>query len=173
MRSLPNGQRRDDCRSLTKLAILGASGHGTVIADAALRAGWADVAFFDDAWPSVTVCEQWPVLGRTEDLIRERSGFDGVVVAIGQNAVRLAKVRELDGVDLLVTDYHLRDGETGIQVIAAVRQAIRTPLGAVLITGDTSTAIKELPVDPNLRVASKPIRAEELLGLIRVLLGSG
>jgi len=41
------------------------------------------------------------------------------------------------------------------------------------VTGDTSTAIKELPLDSRLRVASKPIRAEELLTLIRALLVAG
>jgi CheY-like chemotaxis protein len=71
-----------------------------------------------------------------------------------------------------VTDFHLRDGETGIQVIAALREAQQSPLKAVLITGDTSTAVKELPRDPHLRMASKPIRAEELLTMIRALLGA-
>ena len=104
-------------------------------------------------------------------LLLKVEGYD--VVPVASLAEALQKARELDGLDLLVTDYHLRDGETGIQVITALRQAVRASLGAVLITGDTSTAIKELPVDPKLRVASKPIRAEELLSLIRALLGSG
>jgi PAS domain S-box-containing protein len=104
-------------------------------------------------------------------LLLKVEGYEVVPAASLTEA--LHKTRELDGVDLLVTDYHLRDGETGIQVISAVRQATRTSLAAVLITGDTSTAIKELPLDQNLRVASKPIRAEELLGLIRTLLGGG
>jgi hypothetical protein len=77
-----------------------------------------------------------------------------------------------EGFDLLVTDYHLQDGETGTQVIATVREALQAPLKAVLITGDTSNAIKELPRDPSLRIASKPIRAEELLTLIRGLLAA-
>jgi two-component system, sensor histidine kinase len=76
----------------------------------------------------------------------------------------------MDGVDLLVTDFHLRDGETGIQVIAALRDALNCHLKAVLITGDTSTAMKELPRDPHVRMASKPIRAEELLAIMRALL---
>jgi CheY-like chemotaxis protein len=105
-------------------------------------------------------------------LLLKVEGYE--VVPVGSLAEALQKTRELDGaVNLLVTDYHLRDGETGIQVITAVREAVRASLGAVLITGDTSTMIKELPVDPNLRVASKPIRAEELLGLIRALLSGG
>ena len=105
-------------------------------------------------------------------LLLKVEGYD--VVPVASLAEALQRTRELDGaVDLLVTDYHLRDGETGIQVITALRKAVRTSLGAVLITGDTSTAIKELPVDPNLRIASKPIRAEELLSLIRALLSGG
>jgi len=103
-------------------------------------------------------------------LLLKVEGYE--VVPVASLAEALQKAREVDGIDLLVTDYHLRDGETGIQVIAALRETVRSSLRAVLVTGDTSTAIKELPVDPNLRVASKPIRAEELLGLIRALLGS-
>jgi hypothetical protein len=34
-----------------RLAILGASGHGKVVADAAGLVGWDEVVFFDDAWP--------------------------------------------------------------------------------------------------------------------------
>jgi len=43
-------------------------------------------------------------------------------------------------------------------------------LKAVLITGDTSAAVKELQRDERLRLASKPIHAEELLGLLESLL---
>jgi hypothetical protein len=38
---------------------------------------------------------------------------------------------------------------------------------AILVTGDTSSAVKELPSDPYLRVASKPIKADALLTLMR------
>jgi two-component system, sensor histidine kinase len=103
-------------------------------------------------------------------LLLKVEGYE--VVPVASLAEALQKTRELDGIDILVTDYHLRDGETGIQVIAALREATSAALRAVLITGDTSTAIKQLPLQPNLRIASKPIRAEELLGLIRTLLGS-
>jgi PAS domain S-box-containing protein len=103
-------------------------------------------------------------------LLLKVAGYE--VMSVATLAEALQKTRELDGIDILVTDYHLRDGETGIQVIAALRETTGAPLRAILITGDTSTAIKELPCDSNLRVASKPIRAEELLGLMRALLGA-
>jgi len=40
----------------------------------------------------------------------------------------------------------------------------------VLITGDTSSAVKELERDERLRLARKPIHAEELLTLLKSLL---
>ena len=69
----------------------------------------------------------------------------------------------------MISDYHLNDGETGTQVIATLREILGVSLKAVLTTGDTSSAMKEVPRDPHLRVASKPIDADELLSLMRAL----
>lgn len=78
-----------------KLAILGASGHGKVVADTALQAGWQEIAFFDDAWPELTENGAWPVVGGSRLLLGRLAEFDGVAVGIGNNRIRLAKVREL------------------------------------------------------------------------------
>ena len=43
---------------------------------------------------------------------------------------------------------------------------------AVLITGDTSAAMRALPHDPLMRVASKPVQGDELLSLMRALLAA-
>ncbi len=75
-------------------------------------------------------------------------------------------------VTVILTDYHLRDGETGTEVIAALRSTRNRILKAVLITGDTSAAVKEMPRDSDLRIASKPIKAEELLGMVNDLLAT-
>jgi PAS domain S-box-containing protein len=94
------------------------------------------------------------------------------VVAVASLAEALERARESEAIDLLVTDYHLGEGQTGIQVIAAVRDTLKAQVKSVLITGDTSSAIKDLPRDPYFRVASKPIKAEELLTLLRGLLAA-
>jgi two-component system, sensor histidine kinase len=75
-------------------------------------------------------------------------------------------------IDLLLTDFHLANGETGTAVISALRESLGVDLKAVLITGDTSTAMKELPRDPLMRIASKPVKADELLTLMRALLAA-
>lgn len=81
---------------MTRCAILGASGHGKVVAEIAELNGYTQVDFFDDRWPELQKQEYWNVLGTTQDLINEVSNYDLVVVAIGDNATRLNKQRMLE-----------------------------------------------------------------------------
>lgn len=92
------------------------------------------------------------------------------VSAVASLAEALRTARDDQDIDLLVTDYHLGGGETGTQVITALREALRVTVKAVLMTGDTSSAIRDLTLDTRVRIASKPIKAEELLNLLRSLL---
>lgn len=80
---------------MKRLAILGASGHGKVVADTAEVCGWTEVLFFDDVWPSLTSNGVWDVVGRGQDLFEIAHEFDGVLVAIGNNAIRQAKLTAL------------------------------------------------------------------------------
>ncbi|WP_369959533.1 acetyltransferase [Pseudomonas benzenivorans] len=80
---------------MKRLAILGASGHGKVVADTAECCGWQSVEFFDDAWPGLQKNGVWPVVGDTAALMGRLADFDGVLVAIGNNRVRHAKLLEL------------------------------------------------------------------------------
>ncbi|HEY8507526.1 MAG TPA: PAS domain S-box protein [Steroidobacteraceae bacterium] len=82
----------------------------------------------------------------------------------------LAQARGNQAIDLLITDYHLNDGKTGKEVISAVREIVGRDLNAILITGDTSLAIREMRCDAHLRLASKPINSDELLALVKSLL---
>ncbi|HEY2399294.1 MAG TPA: PAS domain S-box protein [Steroidobacteraceae bacterium] len=94
------------------------------------------------------------------------------VNAVSSLAEAQQSAREHSDIDLLVTDYHLGGSETGTQVVASLRELLGRPLRAVLITGDTSTAVRELIVDERIRIASKPIKADELLAMMRELLAN-
>ena len=76
---------------MKKLAILGASGHGKVLADIALLQGWDEVIFFDDAWPEKQAVSRWPIAGDGAALLRRAGDFDGVAIGIGHCATRLEK----------------------------------------------------------------------------------
>lgn len=73
------------------LAILGASGHGKVIADIAAQIDeWHEIVFFDDAKPvGYIVSGVWHVLGNADAMAKRLSDFDGVIVGIGDNRARL------------------------------------------------------------------------------------
>jgi sugar O-acyltransferase (sialic acid O-acetyltransferase NeuD family) len=74
-----------------RLAILGASGHGKVIADMALLLGYTDVVFFDDAWPTKSSAGRWSVIGTIETLLGSMADYDAVIVGIGDNRIRFEK----------------------------------------------------------------------------------
>ncbi|RPF00116.1 acetyltransferase [Vibrio crassostreae] len=76
-------------------AILGASGHGKVIAEIAELNGYQNIVFFDDRWPSLKSVKHWSVSGDTSTLLSNVKEYDLTVVAIGHNATRCAKQREL------------------------------------------------------------------------------
>jgi PAS domain S-box-containing protein len=92
------------------------------------------------------------------------------VTAVGTLAEAIETARNQPALDVVLTDYHLESGETGTQVIAALRKLLARPVSAILMTGDTSTAMRELPLDTNIRVASKPVKAQELLELLKELI---
>jgi CheY-like chemotaxis protein len=94
------------------------------------------------------------------------------VTTVGSLAESVKYVHDGNVIDLLITDYHLSGGETDMQVIATLREAVGTSLKSALVTGDTSGSIKKLPRDPNLRLVNKPIHADELMAVLRALLAS-
>jgi len=87
---------------MPRIAILGASGHGKVIAEIAELNGFDEVVFFDDAWTGAVrpggerAQDQrsdfpWKVLGNTESLLASLGRFDACLVGIGNNKIRWEK----------------------------------------------------------------------------------
>ena len=64
--------------------------------------------------------------------------------------------------DLLISDFHLKDGETGLEVIDTVRQAFGSTVPVILLSGDTQN---QLLVDhqENVTFYTKPVDVEQLL----------
>jgi len=96
--------------------------------------------------------------------------IEGYRITAAAGAGEAIALLRAGGFDLLVTDYHLENGRTGTQVIEAARQVLGSTFRAILITGDTSAAIREIQGDAHLRIGSKPVNSEELLGQVRTLL---
>lgn len=84
--------------TVKRLVIIGASGHGKVIADIAVKNGYEDIVFLDDD-ENVKECAGFPVIGKT----CEAKGMDGdKIVAIGNPKVRERIQKEISGVITLI-----------------------------------------------------------------------
>ena len=70
---------------MKKLVIIGASGHGKVIADIAIKNGYEEIVFLDDD-ESLTECAGFPVVGKTSEA---ESMDEDKIIAVGN-----AKIRE-------------------------------------------------------------------------------
>lgn len=104
-------------------------------------------------------------------MLLRTEGFE-VLCAASLTEAREA-LRTGSPIDLVISDYHLQDGETGIDVIAMARSITGKHLGAVLVSGDTFAAPRDMQATERLRLAGKPIRARELLSIVTELLSAG
>jgi sugar O-acyltransferase (sialic acid O-acetyltransferase NeuD family) len=109
------------------LAIMGASGHGKVVAEAALAAGWGAVEFYDRAWPSKRQVGHWMIMGDDAALVGALARLDGVVVAVGNNRIR----------QLLLTQLHQARAKvaTVLHPVACVSMSACIGPGSVVMAG--------------------------------------
>lgn len=86
---------------MKQLIIIGASGHGKVVADCAIKNGYENIIFLDDN-ENVTYCGKYKVAGRS----KEAAWIPGdVIVAIGNAGFR-RKIQENIDKNRLVTLIH-------------------------------------------------------------------
>lgn len=85
---------------MNRLIIIGASGHGKVIADIAVKNGYEDIVFLDDD-ESIKECAGFPVVGRTQDA----KALEGdKIVAIGNAEIREKIQKEIETITLIHPD---------------------------------------------------------------------
>lgn len=90
-----SNQSKDERKN--RLIIIGASGHGKVVADIALLNGYEDIVFLDDD-ESIKMCAGFPVIGKTSDA----HILDGdKIVAIGNAIIRQRLMADIKTVTLI------------------------------------------------------------------------
>lgn len=83
---------------LKKLVIIGASGHGKVIADIAVRCGYKEIVFLDDN-ENVTECAGFPVVGKVAEAMNMN---EEKIVAIGNDFIREKIQNKLSNIATLI-----------------------------------------------------------------------
>lgn len=109
---------------MNRLIIVGASGHGKVIADIAELNGYTDILFLDDN-PNATYCGKYEVVGLCKDAINYKSA--DFIVAIGNSTIRRRIQTELT--------------ESGLRIVslihpsAVVSKSVTIGAGTVVMAG--------------------------------------
>lgn len=109
------------------LALLGASGHGKVMAEIAELMGYEKIVFFDDKWPEKSWVGKWPIVGNSDGLKNDSHGFDEYAVAIGDNKVRAQKYE-------MLAEYDFR-AATLIHPSSTISQYSKIGSGTVITAG--------------------------------------
>ena len=113
----------------------------------------------------VNVANAWGMLLESE----------GYRVATAKSATEAnAIIDHLDTVPaLLISDFHLLDGSTGVEAVQGIREFYGVNIPAFIVSGDTSKVVKEArPVD-NCTLMSKPVNTSRLLAAAHVATKTG
>lgn len=108
-----------------KLLIIGASGHGKVVADIAIKMNqWQSIAFLDDN--SIEYCMGLEVIGKTVDTLKYKDEAD-FFVAIGDNATREMVQKKLISQGLSIA--------TLVHPNAVIAGEVEIGIGTVIMAG--------------------------------------
>ena len=109
-----------------------------------------------------------------DDIIRQttqeqicRWGFGCTSAATIDEALSIAKAQPPQ---LVISDYHLRHGQTGIQAISMLRAATQESIAALLLTGDTSPESQREALLLDIPLLHKPLNPNKLHHAIVVAL---
>ena len=79
---------------MNRLVIIGAGGHGRVIADNALKNGYNEICFVDDS--ATGDCIGFPIVGVIGDVEKLNDGKTDFIIGIGNNATRKIIAEKFD-----------------------------------------------------------------------------
>jgi two-component system CheB/CheR fusion protein len=114
----------------------------------------------------VLVVDDDSAVAAASALLLRTEGFEVAVASGISHAVHELR-RHAHAPSLLLCDYHLDGGENGVEAIRVVREAVGRAVPAILVSGDTSSAMQvAVQGVENCRLLSKPVDVEELLDLV-------
>ena len=104
-------------------------------------------------------------------LFLEIAGFQVITAKTSRDAIAQFEGEPL-GVTLIISDYHLSQGETGTQAIQQFREASDQPLPAILLTGDTTPELLHETEICGCQLLHKPVDGDKLITLINQIASS-
>ncbi len=113
----------------------------------------------------VNVADAW-------GLLLEAEGYRVATAASATEAQALIKHLDETPV-LLISDFHLLDGSTGVEAVSAIREYYASEIPAFIVSGDTSKVVKDARLLDNCTLMSKPVDTNRLLAAARLATKTG
>lgn len=113
----------------------------------------------------ILLVEDNPTVLLATSLVLEGAGYR--VTTATTVAEASERTRTNPDLDLVITDYRLAGEDTGRAVIAAVRGIRGSAFNAIVISGDTSSAVQYFDGDDHLCWLKKPTDPSLLLSVLR------
>jgi CheY-like chemotaxis protein/anti-sigma regulatory factor (Ser/Thr protein kinase) len=107
----------------------------------------------------VLIVDDEPAVLDATSMLLKIEGFEVLIAASESEALECVSVRTPD---LIITDYHLREGRTGVEVIRAVREHVSVCVPVILVSGDTSDAIVVSDLEST-SFLTKPVNTDKLM----------
>jgi two-component system CheB/CheR fusion protein len=118
---------------------------------------------------AILVVEDDPALRESLELFLNAHGYATSVAVDGEAAIQLVDHGGMRP-DLVIVDFNLPRGLTGLQVMARLRETLAPGVPALVLTGDISTeTIREIAAQ-GYDHRTKPLMSEDLAHLVRRLL---
>ncbi len=105
-------------------------------------------------------------------LLLEAEGYRVATAASAKEATALIKHLH-EQPDLLISDFHLLDGSTGVEAVSLIREFYASEIPAFIVSGDTSKVVKDARLLDNCTLMSKPVDTTRLLAAARIAARSG
>ena len=132
-----------------------------------------DESLADDAASGMVVLIEDDVnVANAWGLLLEAEGYR---VATAASAVEAkAVIKHLADVPaLIISDFHLLDGSTGVEAVSDIREYYKQLIPAFIVSGDTSKVVKDARPLDNCTLLSKPVNTNRLLSAARAATKSG
>jgi PAS domain S-box-containing protein len=113
----------------------------------------------------VSVADAW-------GLLLEAEGYTVATAASATQASALIKHLSEPPI-LLISDFHLLDGSTGVEAVSLIREFYEAEIPAFIVSGDTSKVVKEARLLDNCTLMSKPVDTARLLAAAHTATLSG
>jgi len=111
---------------------------------------------------TIVLIEDDPSVANALAALLESEGYRVAAAASAKEAKSIAQ-HIGEAPQLIVTDFHLLDGSTGIEAVIRLRKLFAAEIPALIVTGDTSIVVEEVRELPNCMLIRKPVNPDQLL----------